>query len=255
MDGRRRIERLEGRHSLVDGIPFQLPVDSRDTPALMAVFPISAARAAELIPGEEIHPFRLVGDVGLLVVTVVDYKTTDIGSYIEFSIAIACTHGLRPGPPLRLRAAPAPRDRPVRRRPARLDRGLGQGRQGHLGDAQAPGEPRLRRPRRRGLEPVRPGRAALLPDRGRPPARAGAARQPAGGQLLRLPRHAQQVVHLLPRPRRLQPPAHALGPAHAGRPPADGAAEAPPGPPAAAPRGVLPLARGASSTTTWRAGS
>ena len=33
-------------------------------------------------------------------VTVVDYKTTDIGSYIEFSIAIACTHGLQPGPPL-----------------------------------------------------------------------------------------------------------------------------------------------------------
>jgi hypothetical protein len=100
VDARKRIERLEGRHALVDGIPFHLPVDSRDTPALMAVFAISAARAAELIPGEEVHPFRLVGDVGLLVVTVVDYKTTDIGSYIEFSIAIACTHGPRPGPPL-----------------------------------------------------------------------------------------------------------------------------------------------------------
>ncbi len=66
----------------------------------MAAFPISAARAAELIPGEEVHPFRLGGDVGLLVVTVVDYRTTDIGSYIEFSIAIACTHGLEPAPAL-----------------------------------------------------------------------------------------------------------------------------------------------------------
>ena len=100
MRPRQRIERLRGRHALVDGIPFSLPVDSRDTPALMAAFPISAARAAELIPGDEVHPFRLGGDIGLLVVTVVDYRTTDIGSYIEFSIAIACTHGLDPAPAL-----------------------------------------------------------------------------------------------------------------------------------------------------------
>ena len=98
MDPRKRIERLHGRHALVDGIPFSLPVDSRDTPALMAAFPISAARAAELLPGEEVHPLRLGGDVGLLLVTVVDYRTTDIGSYIEYSLAIACTHGLSPAP-------------------------------------------------------------------------------------------------------------------------------------------------------------
>lgn len=95
-----RIERLRGRHALVDGIPFTLPIDSRDTPALMAVFPISAARAAEIMPGEEVHPLRLGGDTGLLVISVVDYRTTDIGSYVEFSIAVACTHGKRPAPPL-----------------------------------------------------------------------------------------------------------------------------------------------------------
>ena len=100
MRARQRIERLRGRHALVDGIPFTLPVDSSETPALMAAFAISAARARELIPGEEVHPLRLGGDIGLLVVTVVDYRTTDIGSYIEFSIAIACTHGLEPAPPL-----------------------------------------------------------------------------------------------------------------------------------------------------------
>jgi acetoacetate decarboxylase len=100
MRASQRIKRLEGRYALVDGVPFTLPVDSRDTPALMAAFPISARRAAELIPGEEVHPFRLGGDVGLLVVSVVDYRTTDIGRYIEFSIAIACTHGLEPAPPL-----------------------------------------------------------------------------------------------------------------------------------------------------------
>jgi hypothetical protein len=94
----KRIERLRGRHALVDGIPFELPVDSRDSPALMAVFPASAERIAALLPGEEVHPVRLGGDVGLLVVTVLDYRTTDIGSYVEFSIAVACTHGPRPAP-------------------------------------------------------------------------------------------------------------------------------------------------------------
>ena len=56
MRARQRIERLRGRHALVDGIPFQLPIDSSDTPALMAAFPISASAAARLIPGEEVVP-------------------------------------------------------------------------------------------------------------------------------------------------------------------------------------------------------
>jgi hypothetical protein len=95
-----RIERLRGRHALVDGIPFSLPVDSRDTPALMAVFPLSARKAAALMPGEEVHPLRLRGDVGLFVVSVLDYRSTDIGEYVEFSLAIACTHGPEPAPAL-----------------------------------------------------------------------------------------------------------------------------------------------------------
>lgn len=96
----RRQQRLAGRHALVDGIPFQLPVNSADTPALMAAFPVDADAAAELLPGGELYPVRLPGGRGLLIVTVVNYVTTDIGSYIEYSIAIACTHGRRPAPPL-----------------------------------------------------------------------------------------------------------------------------------------------------------
>jgi hypothetical protein len=82
----------------VDGIPFLLPVASTDTSALMAAFSIDANRAAELLPGKEIHPLRL-GRRGVLLVTVVDYRATSIGSYIEYSIAIACTHGLKPAWP------------------------------------------------------------------------------------------------------------------------------------------------------------
>jgi hypothetical protein len=96
----RRLKRQEGRYALVDGIPFSLPVNSENTPGLMAVFSIDARRAAELIPGNEVHPFRISGARGLLVITVVNYEVTDIGRYIEFSIAIACTHGKRPAPAL-----------------------------------------------------------------------------------------------------------------------------------------------------------
>jgi hypothetical protein len=93
----RRLTSQQGRFALVDGIPFNLPVNAENSPALFAVFPINAEKAKALLPGNEVHPFRL-WNKGLLVVTVIDYRTTDIGKYIEFSIAIACTHGRRPAP-------------------------------------------------------------------------------------------------------------------------------------------------------------
>jgi hypothetical protein len=96
----KRIRRQTGRKALVDGISFQLPINSERSPALMAAFTINADKARSLLPGNELHPFRISGDKGLLVITVIDYRITDIGKYIEFSIAIACTHGARPAPPL-----------------------------------------------------------------------------------------------------------------------------------------------------------
>jgi hypothetical protein len=95
-----RLKRQTGRHALVDTIPFTLPVASHDSPALIAGFSIDAAAAAALMPGNEVHPLRISGDRGVLVVTVVDYRLTSIGRYIEYSVAIACTHGARPAPPL-----------------------------------------------------------------------------------------------------------------------------------------------------------
>lgn len=94
-----RINDYAGRYALVDGIPFQMPVKCVNSPVLMAIFTMDAGKAAKLIPGNEVHPFRL-WKRGLLVITVVDYLKTNIGKYIEFSIAIACTHGARPAPPL-----------------------------------------------------------------------------------------------------------------------------------------------------------
>ena len=96
----RRLQRQAGRHALVDTIPFTLPVASHHSPALMAGFSIDARGADQLLPGNELHPLRVPGGRAVLVITVVDYRSTNIGRYIEFSIAIACTHGARAAPAL-----------------------------------------------------------------------------------------------------------------------------------------------------------
>lgn len=95
----RRLRALRGTHAVVDGIHFEMPIDTSGSRAFMAAFPINARRAAALLPGRELHPFRLWGR-GLLLITVVDYQKSDIGKYIEFSLAIACTRGLKPAPRL-----------------------------------------------------------------------------------------------------------------------------------------------------------
>jgi len=94
----RRIKQYTGRYALVDGIPFKLPVSAVNSPALMAVFPISADKAKAFLP-KSVQPFRL-WEHGLLIVTVIDYRETPIGKYIEYSIGIACTHGSKPAPKL-----------------------------------------------------------------------------------------------------------------------------------------------------------
>lgn len=76
-----------------------MPVDTQDSRAFLAAFSIDPTRAAALLPTSQLHPFRL-GSRALLLITVVDYVQTDIGRYIEFSVAIACTYGRRPAPRL-----------------------------------------------------------------------------------------------------------------------------------------------------------
>ena len=94
-----RLAEQAGRWAMVDGIPFHLPVACTNSPALFAAFSINAEKARALIPGNEIYPFRL-WKKGLLIVSVIDYLDTTIGRYIEFSIAIACTHGRKAAPRL-----------------------------------------------------------------------------------------------------------------------------------------------------------
>lgn len=93
-----RLRALTGRHALVDGIPFDLPVNSEDSPALMAGFLVDHDAVRALLPGEELVPVRLPKQRSLLLVTVIDYRTTDIGSYVEFSIAFAVRHRQRGTP-------------------------------------------------------------------------------------------------------------------------------------------------------------
>jgi hypothetical protein len=93
-----RQRRQEGRYALADGIPFQLPVNSVDSPALMVGFSVDGEAAQRLLPGNELHLLRLPNGRGVLMVTVIDYRATDIGAYVEFSVAFAVTHGPRAWP-------------------------------------------------------------------------------------------------------------------------------------------------------------
>ena len=95
----RRQKRIDGRHGYVDGIRYVMPIDAWNASAVMAVFPCDYGRARALLPDAYVHPFRL-WKRALLVVTVIDYRETDIGAYIEYSIAIACTYGASPRPRL-----------------------------------------------------------------------------------------------------------------------------------------------------------
>jgi acetoacetate decarboxylase len=94
----RRIKDYTDKYALVDGIPFKLPVAAVNSPALMAVFPINIEKAKQFLP-KNVQPFCLWKQ-GLLIVTVIDYRETPIGKYIEYSIGIACTHGSKPAPRL-----------------------------------------------------------------------------------------------------------------------------------------------------------
>jgi Acetoacetate decarboxylase (ADC) len=95
----KRQERLRGRHAYVDGIRFVMPVDSNNSSAMIAAFSIDWDKARALIPPGDVHPFRL-WNRGVLVVTVINYRETDIGAYIEYSLAIACTKGAKAAPRL-----------------------------------------------------------------------------------------------------------------------------------------------------------
>ena len=157
-----------------DGTPWSTgsrsccPSNSARTPALMAAFPVDGERCGTAAARRRAPPGAAARRRGLLVVTVVNYVMTDIGRYVEYSLAIACTFGAPAGTPAAARpAARALRHRAVRRGPPGQQRGLGEGRQGDLGDAEAPGEPRLQH-RTGGQQPVRGRRHARRPDRDRP---------------------------------------------------------------------------------------
>ncbi|MCC5938179.1 MAG: acetoacetate decarboxylase family protein [Lunatimonas sp.] len=94
----KRIKRYTGRFSLVDGIPYQMPIQAKNAPAFMAGFSCDWEKANALLPGNEIHALKLPNGRGILLITVINYLDTSIGKYIEFSIAIGCTHGKKAAP-------------------------------------------------------------------------------------------------------------------------------------------------------------
>jgi len=94
----KRIKSYAGRYALVDQIPYQMPVSAKNSPALMAGFSCDWEKANALLPGNEVHALRLPNGRAALLITVINYLDTSIGKYIEYSIAIGCTHGRNPAP-------------------------------------------------------------------------------------------------------------------------------------------------------------
>src|SRR5207302_4335393 len=52
----RRVGWLDGKYANVDGIPFTMPIATHHSPAMFAAFTIDAQAAAEMLPGQELHP-------------------------------------------------------------------------------------------------------------------------------------------------------------------------------------------------------
>ncbi len=94
----KRIKDYKGRHAMVDGISFTLPVQATQSPALMAGFFCDYQKAKSLLPGNELHPMKYFNGKAIFMVTVIDYRNTSIGKYIEYSLALACTRGATPAP-------------------------------------------------------------------------------------------------------------------------------------------------------------
>jgi hypothetical protein len=88
-----RIDAETGRYSQIDGIPFELPVASHHSPALMAAFSVDADKAAGLLPGHELHPPLLRGNRGVLIITVVDYTSTNTANMTWTDISLCAGAG------------------------------------------------------------------------------------------------------------------------------------------------------------------
>src|SRR4051812_47218921 len=94
----KRIKAYTGRYALVDGVPFTLPVQAKNTPAFMAGFACNYDKARQLLPGNELYPLKLPNGKAVFMTTVVNYVDTTIGKYIEYSLALACTRGKKQSP-------------------------------------------------------------------------------------------------------------------------------------------------------------
>lgn len=94
----KRIKEYTGRFALVDGVPFTMPVATENSPALMAAFLCDYDKANALLPGDELHAVKYINGKAIFMVTVINYLHTNIGKYIEYSIAIAVTRGAKPAP-------------------------------------------------------------------------------------------------------------------------------------------------------------
>lgn len=72
----------------IAGQPAKLPVFYYDAAGIMALFPARYAELRRLLPDRRLVPARLAPGLGVLAVSCLEYRDTDIGPYNELAVAI-----------------------------------------------------------------------------------------------------------------------------------------------------------------------
>ncbi len=85
----KRIKKYTGRFALVDNIPYELPVQTKGSPCMMSGYTCDFEEAKKLMP-HELEPLKLPNGKAVFLATIIDYTKTNIGDYVEYSLAIAC---------------------------------------------------------------------------------------------------------------------------------------------------------------------
>ncbi len=73
----------------IAGQRAKVPIFYRDGTAITALLPASARRLRRLLPDPRYRPATLLPGMGVVALTALDYRDTDIGPYREFSFAVA----------------------------------------------------------------------------------------------------------------------------------------------------------------------
>lgn len=82
---------------VIAGQRAKVPIFYRDGSSITALLPASARRLRRILPDPRYRPATLLPGVGIVGLTALDYRDTDIGPYGEFSVSVFLRPPFSPG--------------------------------------------------------------------------------------------------------------------------------------------------------------